>query len=318
VTQPPYGPPYPYGPANPYYDHIAPQPGCIPLRPLSISDIFSGTLLAIRRKPRLIVGLSAAVCLVQTVVVAVITLTTFSNVGSVIDNSDPARPRLYPGRLLQVYAGTLWGALVSSLIAVVLSGLLTVIIAEDVVGRAITPRRIWARVRPKLGGLLILSVVTTLAETVGLVLCIAPGVWLWGMLAVAVPALMLEPIGNVDALRRSFHLVSGSFWRVWGIRALVTLCAGVVSALIAAPFVALAVNVGGGGPSLFGFGDAGTAPHLSIAYVLISSVGSFIGATISAPARAGADVLLYVDLRMRKERLDVQLQQAAALAARRA
>jgi hypothetical protein len=49
-------------------------------------------------------------------------------------------------------------------------------------------------------------------------------------------------------------------------------------------------------------------------YVLIISVGSVLSATLTEPVRAGIDALLYVDLRMRREGLDIVLQQAARAA----
>ena len=45
--------------------------------------------------------------------------------------------------------------------------------------------------------------------------------------------------------------------------------------------------------------------------ILLSAVGTVISATFTAPVRAAIDVLLYVDLRMRKEGLDLVLQQQA-------
>ena len=57
-------------------------------------------------------------------------------------------------------------------------------------------------------------------EVLGLALCLAPGIWLWGIWAVAVPALIIENRSIGGALGRSRALVRGTFWRVWGIRAL--------------------------------------------------------------------------------------------------
>jgi hypothetical protein len=80
-----------------------------------------------------------------------------------------------------------------------------------------------------------------------------------------------------------------------------------VSNLMAVPFALLASAITG--TSMFDFAQNGTIPITSI---LITSVGSVLAATFTAPVRAGIDALLYVDLRMRKEGLDIVLQQAAA------
>ena len=46
--------------------------------------------------------------------------------------------------------------------------------------------------------------------------------------------------------------------------------------------------------------------------VLISAVGSIVAGAVARPISAGVAVLLYVDLRMRREGLDLVLQTAAA------
>jgi hypothetical protein len=60
---------------------------------------------------------------------------------------------------------------------------------------------------------------------------------------------------------------------------------------------------------LFGSGADSAVPA---SYVLITALGSVLSLTITAPVRAAIDALLYVDLRMRKEGLDIVLQQAAS------
>ncbi len=72
-----------------------------------------------------------------------------------------------------------------------------------------------------------------------------------------------------------------------------------------APFTVVAL-VGGGAFSLTGSGA-----QLSTEAILITAIGSIIATTLTAPVRSGIDALLYVDLRMRKEGLDLVLQQQA-------
>jgi ABC-type amino acid transport system permease subunit len=113
---------------------------------------------------------------------------------------------------------------------------------------------------------------------------------------------MVEGTTIRGALGRSRQLVSGTFWRVWGIRALGWLVLQVVASLISLPFLALAFLAGGGLDALV---DPTGTP---IVFLLVVGLGSLIGATLTAPVRAGVDALLYVDLRMRKEGLDLVLQ----------
>ena len=59
-------------------------------------------------------------------------------------------------------------------------------------------------------------------------------IYLWTMLSFAPPLIVLERLGIFAAIKRSFRLVKGDFWRVFGIRLL---------ALIAVQFIAGAVSI---------------------------------------------------------------------------
>jgi hypothetical protein len=316
--QQPYGqpamPPGGYPPMrplgfDPYYASLAPRPGCVPLRPLGLGDILDGSFKVIRRNPRTTLGLSAMVAVLQIAVLAVVQIFAFSRLASSIDNSNPNSPRVNLGQLVGAEGTAVAGALLSAVFAVVLSGMLTVVITEDVLGNQLSLEKVWARIRPKLLRLIGLSLVVGLVPVLALVLCIAPGIWLWGIWAVAVPAMIVEDTKVFGSLGRSKRLVDGTFWRVWGIRALGALMVSVASGLITVPFSAVAAAVSG--HQLFSTTGTGNL-SLPVAYVLISSIGSVLATTLTAPVKAAIDSLLYVDLRMRKEGLDIVLQQAAA------
>jgi hypothetical protein len=53
------------------------------------------------------------------------------------------------------------------------------------------------------------------------------------------------------------------------------------------------------------------AAGASVAALIVSAVGSVVTATITRPFSAGVSVLLYADLRMRREGLDLMLRDAA-------
>jgi hypothetical protein len=76
--------------------------------------------------------------------------------------------------------------------------------------------------------------------------------------------------------------------------------------VLAIPFSLLGAAVGGGSGGLFG--AAGTT---SVASLIIGAIGSILAATVTRPISAGVNVLLYVDLRMRREGLDLTLRDAA-------
>jgi hypothetical protein len=270
----------------------------VPLRPLGVGDILDGAFRATRRNPRLMLGLSAGFALAQVLVTTLISglvlhdLSVGGGSGGTVDLG----PALGNDGL-QVLA-----LFLTMLLGGVLTGMLSLVVTQDVLGRRMTFAEVWGQTRPRLGTLVGLAVVTSVLSFLGLIACLAPGIWLWGIWAVAVPACMVEGTTIRGALGRSRQLVSGTFWRVWGIRALGWLVLQVVASLISLPFLALAFLAGGGLDALV---DPTGTP---IVFLLVVGLGSLIGATLTAPVRAGVDALLYVDLRMRKEGLDLVLQ----------
>ena len=114
----------------------------------------------------------------------------------------------------------------------------------------------------------------------------------------APPTVLLERIGVIASLGRSWRLVGGSWWRCFGIVLLAQLLASVLSGVLQVPFI-----VGG-----LAIHDAGSE---AVALVL-TVIGGAIARTLITPFSAAILALLYIDLRMRREGLDVTLQRAAA------
>jgi hypothetical protein len=79
----------------------------------------------------------------------------------------------------------------------------------------------------------------------------------------------------------------------------------VTSGVLQIPFDLIAGAAGGGNSFLPGTSG-------SFLGLVISAVGSIVAGAVARPISAGVAVLLYVDLRMRREGLDLVLQTAAA------
>ncbi len=288
----------PPAPGPPVY---RPQPGGIPLRPLGVGDVLDGTFSTIRRNPRATVGLAAVLVAAQQALVVTIQLLT-GDIPTLTGFTDDTFS-------LQVLGGfdTLAGTLLSALVGAVLTGMLVVVVSEDVLGRQVTVRQVWARIRPRIWALLVASGLAGLLPYVGLVLLVVPGVILWGAWALTTPALILEGLGPVQAVRRSWRLAWPAFGRVWGIRSLSVLLAILMQYLVAVPFAAAAVVAS----YAVGAGDGDQVPLVALALV---NLGGIAAQTLTAPFLAGVLALLYVDRRMRAEGLDLVLQRQARAA----
>jgi hypothetical protein len=126
-------------------------------------------------------------------------------------------------------------------------------------------------------------------------------IYLYTMLSFAPTLIVLERIGVMPAITRSFALVKNDFWRVFGIRLLAVVVAGVVAAAVTAPFSFV-------GQIMLMVGGSTTTMVVS---VVLISVGGAIGQIITAPFNAGVVVLLYTDRRIRSEAFDLVLQTGA-------
>ena len=290
-----------------------------------------------RWNPKTIIVSSAIVAAVSGVLLAVVTLVLQHDVLASV--SFPANGQALSTAQLKsigIAVLALGGVAVifTFLTHTILTGVLTVAVGQGVLGRKETLAGAWRATRSRLWALLAVVLLSALfiffgwlvavglSAGIGLLLGagahMVPAGILVGVLgaltatvfavivavrwSLAVPAVMLERRGPLTSLGRSWRLVRRSSWRVFGITLLVLLIVSIANGVIRIPFGVA------GGTSTFGLSQA----HASLAATIISAVGGMIGTTLTAPLAAGAAVLLYADLRMRREGMDITLQAAAA------
>jgi hypothetical protein len=128
----------------------------------------------------------------------------------------------------------------------------------------------------RFGSVFWISLLVGLIVAVGFLLLIIPGVIFLTMLAVAIPALIVENQRGTEALGRSWRLVKGHFWHVLGTIVVAAIITGVISAILGAL----------GGSNWF-----------------LQWIFGSIGTIVTAPYSALIAILLYVDLRARTEGL---------------
>jgi hypothetical protein len=234
-------------------------------------------------------------------------------------------------------AGALAAALLlSSTVAVfglvVLVGFVTVVTGEAVLGRRAPWTTVWPRVRSRLpalagtallvsGGYAAFAMVALGLATLGYLVMGPAGLLLGGFLAVltvpawlyvvvrwvaAAPAAVLERASPLVALRRSWALVGESWWRTFGLIALLALVYGGLSAVISTP---LSIVAQAGNPTL-GWSTS-VDPDLFLSLILVSLLATLVTTALVYPFAASAVVLRYLDLRMRREDLAARLAEAA-------
>ena len=180
--------------------------------------------------------------------------------------------------------------LVVSLVASCLATAATFrLVVDAYLGRTVDPGASLRFALHRLSAVIWVSVLVGLGVSVGALLLIVPGVYLFVAWSVAVPVLLSENLRGAAALRRSRQLVRGRWWSCAGVLVLAFLMAIIVAAMI---LLLLTAIVGSGGSDTALFFEQG--------------VSSLIANTLVLPFWVGATAVLYIDLRVRKEEFNAQ------------
>lgn len=122
-----------------------------------------------------------------------------------------------------------------------------------------------------------------------LLVAIVAAVWAAVSMSLSYAVVVVERAGPVAAVRRSFRLVRGRFWRVLGTLVLGAIIGGMVAQIVALPF------------SLPG--DA-FGRWLGVVF---TTAGGVVSAVVSTPLTGNVQTLLYFDGRIRQEGYDLEL-----------
>jgi hypothetical protein len=298
----------------------------IPLRPLGVGEILDGAFASIRRNPKAILGLAAVVMTISAVISATITRTLLNlgglNLPSPGQQLTTAQATHLVGRAIAVVVPAFGlTVLLTFIVQAILAGLLAPIIARGVGGQQISAGDAWRVTRPRLPSLLLATLLALLAGlgpllVLGLLVAIAAvagsppvvygllvllglaalvlTIWFSTMLSPVTPVVVLESQGPARALARSWRLVNRSFWRVFGITLLAGIIVAIAGGILQLPFSVLGAVSGSG-----------------IGATIVIVIGAIAAGTVTRPITAGVTVLLYVDMRMRKEGLDLALRTAS-------
>ena len=335
-----------------YASVLAPKPSIIPLRPLSIGEILGGAFESLRANPKAMFVPSLVVMSIVGLLTAGSLALFLSRLGlpnlasgQVELSEAESRARLdqlgssFVALLVQLGVTSVLSMLATS----ILIGLLIVTVSRTILGRKASLGDVWQRTRPRVWALigqtllieLILAVITAVfvAVAVGigwallgnviangasedsagtfvvaflvlLALLIVLGLAVFALmckLCLAPAALVLENIGVMEGISRSWTLTRGYFWRIVGIR------------LLSFIIVFFATQIVSQGVSIVMQGLVYAAPDMTLAILVASTLLSSLIQAAILPFDSAVVALMYTDLRMRSEGLDVELRHAAGV-----
>ncbi|WP_353712602.1 hypothetical protein [Arthrobacter sp. K5] len=342
-AQQPYGPPHQWGPgtnpagpprpnpAVPYPMYAAPpKPGVVPLRPLMFGEIMDGAFQTIRRNPTAMLGAGLLAQALGAVLAGVLPLVTPASDASAEAWLANLSTSEMTGLVTGVVGGLVLFSLVAVFISVVMQGAMVVPVARSILNRHTGFRQMWLLARGRawalvrlagigvaavlLAAALIALATMLLANSMGtgsLVIVlplflafIAAMFWVSVKLTVSPAVIVVENVGALDGIRRSWAVTRGSWWRVLGIVLVVSLLVGIIGQIVLIPVTLLSGLL----TTVAGPQDPAsqTATLQVVAGVATAVVSAAVGAVAFA-FQTSVMALLYLDLRMRNDGLDIAL-----------
>ena len=315
------------------------QPGIIPLRPLTVGELFNGAFQAVRVNPQTMFGFAFAIMAVVGLVQAFFASSSTSSLTRALSSGDTED--------LVYSLGNSMGSFVTTgltmLATAFLSGMLALTVWDAVLGRKSSPADAWHRFSPRFVPVLLATFLIGIIEFVAIVVVLlvfmipfilvavnaaaarsydSASAGIGGAIAIIFlmivaliviacfltvkfaftsSAVVLEGLGPVDAIKRSWSLSKGSFWRILGRIWLIGIVTGLISAVL-----------GGIVGAILGIGAA-AADSVG----MLVAFSAFLSALLSAvviPVQSSFYTLMYLDERMRKENLAPMIAQEASRA----
>lgn len=312
-----------------------PRPGLIPLRPLTLGVLLGAAFQVLRRNPRPTFGFALVVTGIASVVgLLLYGLLTVASVARLSTASSADYSTLAAGSIATSIVGYLVVIVVALVASALLQGIISLEVARGTLGEKLRLGGLMRLARGRIGALigwslllaggivvliaifaLVIVLVVALAGPAGIIIAVllylgalaGGGVlfaWLGTRLSLVPSALMLERLPLRAAVRRSWSLTTGYFWKTFGIQLLVIVIVQVVSSVIATPIAIIFVFAS----TLLNpnSDNSGTITTLVIVGI-VTAVASIVLGAIAAVLQAATPALIYIDIRMRKEGLDLEL-----------
>ncbi len=312
----------------------APRPGIIPLHPLSFGVILGRSFTALRQNPKVLLGFALVVqtigLLLATAGIVAVGIATFSRLATIDPASDEFSTVL-AGSIAISGLATLVLSLASGALSVIVQGVVVSEVSHAVVAEKQTLGRLWRQVKPAawrligytvLVALIVVVVVGILAAGIVLLAfaieawtiliavlialaAIPLSLWLSTKLLLVPAVLVLEGASISGAIARSWRLTRGRFWPTLGIIVVISITFGVLAQVVSVPLSFLTSGVSTilaptGDP------DVGTVVALLLGSLLTQAIVLLIQ-TIATIVQSTAGALVYIDCRMRREGLDLDL-----------
>ncbi len=287
------------------------------LRPLSLGELLDQAIRLYRRNFFKFIGIIALVQIPVSILSLALTLFTFEDFYAVA--ADPTRVTassdpfalFTPGYFFGLGGSILMGLISFLLVQGIAAGALTRLVSDAYLG---TPggtldayRRIGKRWLPLVGTLFLYVILFVIAFVWLIIPCFGwftgPGILMvmGGMVLPLIPPVMvLEAVSGAGAIRRAWELVRRRFWWIFGFMLILYLFAWLV---ISGPTSLFSIALNYILPSTGLAGD-----NALMLTTILQSLVALVFSLLYKPLQLACMTLLYFDLRVRQEGLDLALK----------
>jgi hypothetical protein len=260
------------------------------LRPLTVADILDGAFGIIKVRARLILGFTALLVTPLYLFVAYSSRNQVASVGllDLPNLGDPETAEAFEdesggiGEPLLDFAG-------HGLILVAVAAAIAYMLGAWSAGRDVSAGELLGMVARRSWALAASFVLVHVVEMVGFLGLVVGALFLMPLFVAVAPVIGAENVGPLQAISRSARLTSARYWPTLGISLLIGVIAFVLN-MVLTLWVLLPIEVLG----------------WDLAWPL-AGLANIMAAVVTTPFVAAASVLLYLDLRMQVEGLDLQL-----------
>lgn len=263
------------------------------LRPATTADLLDGGFAFLKSRPRAAVGLAATFVVPLQLLIAWLQRDVLGGGAFTEALSDPTGSSLF-AEDQSAGAETVLALFAPSLVLSFVAAAFVVMVLAEQAGEELAPgaalrgalRRSWALVAA--------WVLVHVLEALAALVLVLPAFAVMAMYLVTAPVVAAEGLGPVASMRRSWRLCRRRFWPVLAVGVLSGAVASAVEWILGLLPTVVADELGG-----------------SLGW-LVLAVGQSLASLVALPVVAATTVLLYLDLRLRLEGLDLELDAARA------
>jgi len=266
-----------------------------------VGDIIDRMVRLLRANAILLFGIAVLPSLIVSVLQRSVGLSQTFDPKDFTDLLTPGAPLPRQFQLANASALIVVGV-VSGAISLVQIGAISYAVGRRYLGRPVTIREAFEqglRSTPRLflaflvvavvfGAAIVTTLIPILGALVSLFIAFFGAWWAFASVAILGPVVVLEQLGPIAAIRRTLHLMDKARLRTLGLYILVILITIVIGVVLSFLFLSSFVSE-------------------PTARAVLQTIATVVASSISGPLIYGVTVILYYDLRVRKEAFDLQL-----------